>query len=75
MPKLYKIQAYLVDYNDDFKTIDTIKRYIDWNTRYGYIDHLHITEADLGEWGDDHPLNVVDCPEAEYDKYFKENNK
>lgn len=73
MAKLYKIQAYLLDYNEDFDSISTLKRYINWNTRYGIVDYLHIAEADIGEWGDDHPLNIVDCPEAEYEKYFKEN--
>lgn len=73
MPKLYKIQAYLVDYNNDFESISALKNYIDWNTRYGFTSHLHIAEADIGEWDDDHPLNIVDCPEAEYEKYFKEN--
>jgi hypothetical protein len=37
------------------------------------VDHVHLTSADIGEWYDDHPLNYMDCPEAEYEKYFKEN--
>jgi len=35
------------------------------------VDHIHLTSADVGEWHDDHPLNYMDCPEAEYEKYFK----
>ena len=73
MAKIYKIQTYLLDYNDDFKSAQDIKNYIDWKINYGILEHTHITEADIGEWDDDHPMNIVDCPEAEYEKYFKEN--
>lgn len=73
MAKLFKIQAYIVDYNDDFKKISQLQHYLNCVIRDGLIEHTHIAEADIGEWHDDHPLNIVDCPEAEYEKYFKEN--
>ena len=73
MAKLYKIQTYLLDYNEEFKKASALQFYLNCQIRGGILDHTHITEADIGEWDDDHPLNIVDCPEAEYEKYFKEN--
>ena len=73
MAKLFKIETYLLDYNNDFRNIENLEDYLDWKIRYGLLEHTHIVEADIGEWDDDHPLNIVDCPEAEYEKYFKEN--
>jgi hypothetical protein len=37
------------------------------------VDHVHLSSADIGPWHDDHPINNYHCPEAEYEKYFKEN--
>ena len=72
MAKLFKIQAYIVDCNDEFDS-GNIEEYLDYCTqRYFSLEHLKVTETDLGEWDDDHPLNIVDCPEAEFEKYFKE---
>ena len=73
MAKLYKIQTYLLDYNEEFKKASSLQFYLSCQIRGGILDHTHIEEADIGEWDDDHPLNIVDCPEAEYEKYFKEN--
>ena len=42
---------------------------------YLNFDHLKIQSIDLGECHDDHQLNYMDCPEAEYEKYFKEKTK
>lgn len=75
MAKLFKIQAYIVDYNDEFNA-DNVEEYLDYCTqRHFSLDHIKVAEADLGEFYDEHPLNYVDCPEAEFEKYFKENNK
>ena len=71
MAKLFKIQTYLLDYNNDFRG-SSLQYYLNSAIRYGLLEHTHITEVDIGEWDDDHPLNIVDCPEAEYEKYFKE---
>jgi hypothetical protein len=72
MAKLFKIQAYIVDYNGDFDA-ENLEDYIMWRLDDVSVDHIHLTSADIGEWHDDHPLNYLDCPEAEYEKYFKEN--
>lgn len=74
MAKLYKVQFYLTDPNNDFETSEDLKDYLDWKVRYGFMKHMHITSVDVGEWEDEHPLNQIDCPESEYKKYFNENN-
>lgn len=33
---------------------------------------MKVTEKDIGEWDDENPLNYIDCPESEFEKYFKE---
>ena len=75
MAKLHKIQFYLLDYNNDFRTLEKLENYIQYTIRYGLPEHIHITSTDLGEWYDEHPLNYIDCPESEYEKYFKENDQ
>jgi hypothetical protein len=73
MAKLFKISAYLVDFNDTFDE-SNLEDYLIWRLqKYLDIDHIHLTFADIGEWNDDHPINNINCPEAEYEKYFKEN--
>lgn len=73
MAKLFKIQAYIVDYNDEFDS-DNVEEYLNYCTQCHFsLDHLKVVETDLGEWYDEHPLNYIDCPEAEFEKYFKEN--
>lgn len=73
MAKLFKLTAYLTDIDDSFGEQD-LEDYIMWRLRDELlVDHIHLASADVGEWHDDHPLNYMDCPEAEYEKYFKEN--
>lgn len=73
MAKLFKLTAYLTDIDGSFGEQD-LEDYIMWRLRDELIvDHAHIVSADIGEWHDDHPINNINCPEAEYEKYFKEN--
>ena len=75
MAKLFKISAYLVDFNDTFDE-SNLEDYLIWRLqKHLDIDHVCLVSADIGEWHDDHPINNINCPEAEYEKYFKENNK
>ena len=74
MAKLLKIQAYIVDCNDEFDTDDRLEDCLIYCTQNDIkLEHLKMQSVDLDEWCDDHPLNYFDCPEAEYKKYFKEN--
>lgn len=74
MAKLFKLTAYLTDIDGSFGEQD-LEDYIMWRLRDELlVDHIQLTSAEIGEWHDDHPLNYMDCPEAEYEKYFKENH-
>ena len=35
------------------------------------VHHVNIEERDIGEWDDDNPLNLLDCPKSECEKYFE----
>lgn len=72
MAKVFKISAYVVDMNDEFDTEYDIEDCIIYCTQNDFhLDHLTIDSADIGEWHDEHPLNYVDCPLEEFEKYFK----
>ena len=73
MAKLFKLTSYLVDTNGTFDE-SNLEDYLIWRLRDELgVDHIHLSSADIGEWYDDHPINNYNCPEAEYEKYFKEN--
>lgn len=73
MASLFKIQAYIVDANDDFKEVGSLEDYLRWRTEnYCTLKHVHVERADLGEWDDNLPINYVNCPESEFEKYFQE---
>ena len=74
MAKLFKIQAYIVDANGEFYTDDRLEDCLIYCTQNDLnLNHLKIQSVDLGEWDDDLHINKFNCPEAEYEKYFKEN--
>lgn len=75
MAKLFKITTYIVDANDEFDA-DSMEDCLIYCTQNDLsLQHTKVQSADIGEWEDDHPLNYIDCPKAEFEKYFKENNK
>ena len=74
MAKLFKITTYVVDPVDEFYTDDRLEDCIIYCTQNDLsLQHTQVQSADIREWDDDHPLNYVDCPKAEFEKYFKEN--
>ena len=76
MAKLFKITTYIVDYNDEFVTDEKLDDCLTYCTQNDLnLQHTQIQSADLGEWYDEHPLNYVNCPKAEFEKYFKENKQ
>lgn len=76
MAKLFKIQAYVLDPNEEFGTESRLEDCLMYCTQNDlFLSHLKIQSANLGEWYDEHPLNYVRCHESEFEKYFKENNK
>ena len=75
MAKLFKIQAYVLDPNDEFSNESRLEDCLMYCTQNDlFLSHLNIESANLGEWYDEHPLNYVRCHESEFEKYFKENN-
>lgn len=74
MAKLFKVTTYVTDYNDEFQTADRLEDCLIYCTQRDLnLEHMRIETADIGEWDDDHPLNYIDCPKAEFEKYFKDN--
>lgn len=68
MAKIFKITGYFVDCNDDYDC-DRLK--IDLEQDYDLIaHHINVEERDIDEWDDDIPLNKIDCPVSECEKYF-----
>lgn len=69
--KVYKFTGYVADYDDVF---GTAQKYLDYiNDRDGYclgISAFEIKESDEFEWDDNIAINMVDCSQSEYDKYF-----
>lgn len=73
MAKLFKIQAYIVDPNGEFRDSSYLEDCLIGDTQNHFnLSHLRVAEIDLGEWDDNHPLNYVKCPESEFKKYFPE---
>ena len=68
MAKIFKVTGYFVDCNDEYDC-DRLK--VDLEQDYDLIaHHVNIEECDIGEWGTDNPLNLLDCPKSECEKYF-----
>lgn len=73
MAKVFKIEAYVVDSNGEFKTEDRLEDCLIYCTQNDLnLRHLKINSADIGEWDDNHILNHINCSETEFKKYFKE---
>lgn len=72
MAKVFKISAYIVDASDEFDTNDRLEDCLIYCTQNDItLRYLNIESEDIGEWDDDIPLNFCNCPEAEFEKYFK----
>lgn len=69
MAKIFKISGYAVDYNGDYSP-ESIKREL-FERMDMFGKHIEIEERDIGEFYDDHPLNYMDSPKEECEKYFK----
>ena len=69
--KAYKVELLIIDHDDNGS--EGIKSVLE-HTRYPNHcinpEVMQITEKDIGEWDDDHPLNSTDTCEAEYKRIF-----
>ena len=70
--KAYKLEVIVVDLEGLGKggIIDELENGID----YFIPTVTKVVEADIGEWYDEHPLNMRNTPVSEINEYFKENN-
>ena len=70
--KAYKVTLIVVDH--DNMGADEIKLNIE-NERYTNPRVTEIESVDIGEWGDDHPLNKRILPIAEINRIFPKDSK
>ena len=66
--KAYKLEVLVIDTNE--VGIDCVLEAVE-ESRYVSIDILEVSEADIGEWMDDHPLNKHSTKRDEYNRLFK----
>ncbi|CEQ01663.1 Uncharacterised protein [[Clostridium] sordellii] len=69
MEKLHKIELYIVDYNNQFETVDSFINYL--ADRTDCIYHVGNSETVEFEWDDDLDINNIDATTKDYEKYFK----
>lgn len=70
MAKIFKVSGYIVDVNGGSNVDEVIAEVS--SGFYGMINqHIHVEEADIGEWDDESPLNYDNCDLADCEKYFK----
>lgn len=73
MAKLYKVELYLCDVNDEFYDKDDVLEYL--NSLLEMDDYfltriINAKESKEFEWYDDIDINYSDCTKEEFDKYF-----
>lgn len=73
MAKLYKVELYLCDVNDEFYDKDDVFEYL--NSLLEMDDYfltriINAKESKEFEWYDDIDINYSDCTKEEFDKYF-----
>jgi len=65
--KAYKLEVLIIDHSgygsDEYKTMIENHAYL------GTV--MNVEEADIGEWRDDHPLNLHTEMNAEYESLFE----
>lgn len=70
MSKIYKLEMYVIDHNDLYDCYDSISDVLENTTD---LSRKVINESKVEfEWNDDLPINKIDCPLEEYDKYFRD---
>ena len=73
MAKLYKVELYLCDVNDEFYDKDDVLEYL--NSLLEMDDYfltriINAKESKEFEWYDNIDINYSDCTKEEFDKYF-----
>ena len=70
MAKIFKVSGYLIDADNLYK-LSGIEGGIEYALDGMIHQHIHVEEADIGEWDDESPLNHDNCDLADCEKYFK----
>lgn len=69
MTKLYRVVAYVLNLNGDMPDKKTVVSELTCRKYPEFITVTELQETVVGEWHDDHPLNIS---ERSYDSYFPE---
>lgn len=69
MAKIFKFTGYYID-PDGVYTVNDVAESLGERNIDAFPHHITVKEADVGEWDDEYPLNMCDCPVAECEKYF-----
>lgn len=73
MSKIYKLEMYVIDHNDIYDCYDSISDILE-NTTDLSCEVINESKVEF-EWEDELPINKMNCPLGEYEKYFKEYKK
>lgn len=77
MAKLYKVEMYITDFNDEIMDVDDLKGLLyefEFHNWVG-VKVVDIKESKEFEWSDDLKINKVDATVKDFEEYFKPTKK
>lgn len=74
MAKIYKLEAYIIDANDEYEDEEQLESHLDYLLDRGDISlqEININSSEEFEWEDDLRINKTAATKDDYEKYFKE---
>lgn len=69
MEKLHKVELYVVDYNNQFGTVDNFVNYL--KDRTDCLYHVGNNKTVEIEWDDDIDINKINATTKDHEKYFE----
>jgi len=69
LAKIYKVSAYLIDYNDEYYDKFELSEKLE-DLCVG-LDCLEIQESENFEWDDELLINKIDAEKEDFEVYFK----
>ncbi|MCY8408978.1 hypothetical protein [Bacillus haynesii] len=73
MTKVYKVEFYVSEMNDELRSSEDVEEVLKWAFRSRGRTHIaSIQESKEFEWDDDLPINKVDATTEDHEKFFKE---
>jgi hypothetical protein len=67
--KVYRVELLVLDFENSGKESITID--LEQSGASPYVQVMEIESKDIGEWSDDHPLNISGQQKEEYNRLFK----